>query len=371
MARIVGLANYFDRRRTSIDGAADSPRGLLARMRSLEGRYFERRHVELLLASVGLHPPGTVVRLSDGRLGEVVRANPADPERPEVRPMFEEAAELVDERGRHNPRDGRHAITVIQPVAPPLVLHPEADEERRAAREANAAWSARARESARTGVARNSFAPAAPAEFPLEPWGDSADALDGLDDLVGSALDGLDAPGPALDREPSGPASAPPETTSSARVDDVLAARTIHPSNDGSFASLDDELGRLLDGAFGDLSDEPSDRESSSDAGASDKHEPPVESAETRPPSESRVALPTADEAPPTPREQRPLDAFDAPTRVAFAAIALPDDEAPPSSMRTPSTGLRLGPRTSLLPPASTRTSPTTPPTDEPNDDER
>jgi hypothetical protein len=201
---------------------------------------------------------------------------------------------------------------------------------------------------------------------------DELDGLDGLDDLVGSALDGLDERNGLVDAiAPSADAIDPIASTTGAYADDGPTPRPNAPPTDTPFESLGDDLGILLDNAFDDLGEASPERESARSPGPAHDDEPPALPTNVATRFISPTALATADEAPLTPREPRPFDAFDAPTRVAFAAVALPDDEEPPSSMRAPSTGLRLGPRTPLNPPASTRPSPPTRPTDEPDDDDR
>ncbi|HEY8073187.1 MAG TPA: HD domain-containing protein [Labilithrix sp.] len=122
LVRIVALANYFDRKRTSLGPPAETPDVVLMRASALEEKYFGASLVRSFLRSLGVFPPGTVVELSNRQPAIVTQANGADPWRPQVKflrgPKAGKRLELKD----LNVVEGRHEVSAVSAIAPPLLV---------------------------------------------------------------------------------------------------------------------------------------------------------------------------------------------------------------------------------------------------------
>ncbi len=122
LVRIVALANYFDRKRTSIGPPGDAPDVVLVRAMGLEARYFGPSLVRSFLRALGVFPPGTVIELSNRQPAIVTQANAADPWRPQVKmlrgPKAGKRLELKD----LNVVEGRHEASAVGAVAPPMLV---------------------------------------------------------------------------------------------------------------------------------------------------------------------------------------------------------------------------------------------------------
>jgi HD-GYP domain-containing protein (c-di-GMP phosphodiesterase class II) len=78
-ARMVAIANRFDNLANPIDQRlALSPSEALARMWAKEHDAFDRVLLQLFVRAMGVYPPGSVVLLTDGRIGAVVSSAPTD-----------------------------------------------------------------------------------------------------------------------------------------------------------------------------------------------------------------------------------------------------------------------------------------------------
>lgn len=143
LVRMISLASFFDRRRTLLNGRGDDPEEALARATALEDRYFGASTVRLFLRALGVHPPGTIVELSTREAAVVVNANPADPMRPQVRPLFgPNEGKLVDLKDLNAVED-RHARSIARAIAPPLaVIARDAEDEREDERDEEASEAA-------------------------------------------------------------------------------------------------------------------------------------------------------------------------------------------------------------------------------------
>ena len=126
-ARLVAIANYFDRKRTALTEPAEAPESVVRRMRALAGRYFDRRHVDLFLRAVGVFPAGTSVQLTDYRSAVVSRPVASDPLRPDVRMLFGEAADTRLSMLDFEVRERRHAVSILRAVPPPCVMLPPSE----------------------------------------------------------------------------------------------------------------------------------------------------------------------------------------------------------------------------------------------------
>jgi len=84
-ARLVSLVNYYDNLCNPPDLArAMTPHEALSHMFAQCRSKFDARALQVLIRSLGVHPPGSVVQLSDQSLGVVTSVNPKKPLRPWV-----------------------------------------------------------------------------------------------------------------------------------------------------------------------------------------------------------------------------------------------------------------------------------------------
>jgi HD-GYP domain-containing protein (c-di-GMP phosphodiesterase class II) len=109
-ARIVGLADQFDRLRHPAGQPAQPTVAVLGGL--LEPKVaaaFDPQVLRALFTVVPPYPPGSMVRLSDGRWAAVIDHHPADPCRPAVQivPPFEEVAEAATPDGEAHSADGQ------------------------------------------------------------------------------------------------------------------------------------------------------------------------------------------------------------------------------------------------------------------------
>ena len=78
-ARVVGIANRFDKLTNPIDSRrAFSPSEALSIMWTKEKSAFDPVLLQLFVRAMGVYPPGSIVLLSDGRVGAVVSSAPTD-----------------------------------------------------------------------------------------------------------------------------------------------------------------------------------------------------------------------------------------------------------------------------------------------------
>ncbi len=126
LVRIIALANYYDRKRTRLHGRGAEPEEVLQMALALEERYFGRPLLRRFLRVLGVFPPGTTVELSNRQPAIVTKANPADPWRPQVQllrgPQVGRHAELRE----MDLKDGRHHLSIVRAISPPLLLPQEA-----------------------------------------------------------------------------------------------------------------------------------------------------------------------------------------------------------------------------------------------------
>jgi len=83
LARIVGLANYYDELCNPVDIAnALMPHEALSLMFARLRGKFDSRLLQLLIRRLGVYPPGTVVQLSNGAMAMVATVNTSHPMKP-------------------------------------------------------------------------------------------------------------------------------------------------------------------------------------------------------------------------------------------------------------------------------------------------
>lgn len=122
LVRMIALANYFDSKRTIIQGPADEPEQALRSAIELESRYFGAGMTARFLKVLGVFPPGTVVELSSREPAIVTRANPADPWRPQVKLLRGAQAGRLVELRDVSATEVRHRLSIVRAIAPPLLV---------------------------------------------------------------------------------------------------------------------------------------------------------------------------------------------------------------------------------------------------------
>ena len=128
VARIVALANFVERKRTSLAGALDEPERAVFACQELLGKYFDGRCIALLLRALGIFPPGTTVELSSGESAVVTRVYVGEPLRPRVRVLFGPDAGKRSDLREFNALERRYARSIVRAIAPPLAVVREHDE---------------------------------------------------------------------------------------------------------------------------------------------------------------------------------------------------------------------------------------------------
>jgi HD-GYP domain-containing protein (c-di-GMP phosphodiesterase class II) len=122
IARIVALANFVERKRTSLEGVLDEPERAVFACRELLGKYFDGRCIALLLRAMGIFPPGTTVELSNGECAVVTRVFVGEPLRPRVRILFGPDAGKRSDLRDFNPLERRYERSIVRAIAPPLAV---------------------------------------------------------------------------------------------------------------------------------------------------------------------------------------------------------------------------------------------------------
>jgi len=85
LARIVSLVNHYDNLCNPVDlTRALTPHEALSMMFSQRRAKFEPRSLQLMIRSLGVYPPGSIVKLSNDAIALVQSVNPAKPLRPWV-----------------------------------------------------------------------------------------------------------------------------------------------------------------------------------------------------------------------------------------------------------------------------------------------
>lgn len=125
LVRIIGVANFFDRKRTLLQGRADTPEDVLLQIRHLEERYFGVGMLKRFMRALGVFPPGTTVELSNRQPAVVTRSNVVDAWRPQVRILRGPAAGKHVELRTMSAMENRHDLSIVRSILPPLLV--EAD----------------------------------------------------------------------------------------------------------------------------------------------------------------------------------------------------------------------------------------------------
>lgn len=101
LARVVSLVNFYENLCNPVDfSEAVTPHQALSQMYAQHRNKFDARVLQLMIRSLGVYPPGSIVRLSNEALAIVVTVNPHKPLRPWVllydAAIPRERAEMLD-----------------------------------------------------------------------------------------------------------------------------------------------------------------------------------------------------------------------------------------------------------------------------------
>jgi HD-GYP domain-containing protein (c-di-GMP phosphodiesterase class II) len=124
LVRLVALANYVDRRRTLLQGTADTADEAIRRAVSLADAYFGRPAIGHYLRALGSFPPGTTVELSDRQSAVVIAANAGDPRRPIVRVLSPGSEDRRVDLKLVDAVEGRHVLSIVKAIPPPIFVRP-------------------------------------------------------------------------------------------------------------------------------------------------------------------------------------------------------------------------------------------------------
>jgi HD-GYP domain-containing protein (c-di-GMP phosphodiesterase class II) len=122
LVRMIALANYYDSKRTTLNGASSDPETVLEGAIELESKYFGPGLIRRFLRVFGVFPPGTTVELSTLEPAIVTRANGADPWRPQVKILRGPNAGKFVEVRDVDPRENRHRVSIVRAIPPPLMV---------------------------------------------------------------------------------------------------------------------------------------------------------------------------------------------------------------------------------------------------------
>jgi HD-GYP domain-containing protein (c-di-GMP phosphodiesterase class II) len=122
LVRMIALANFYDRKRTILEGRVAMPDEILRQATALEERYFGRPLVERFVRALGVFPPGTTVELSNRQPGLVVGVNPSDPWRPRVLVLRGEGAGSRVDLKELESNAARHTLSIVRAILPPLFV---------------------------------------------------------------------------------------------------------------------------------------------------------------------------------------------------------------------------------------------------------
>ena len=122
IVRMIALANFYDSKRTIIQGNADEPEAALRAAMALEEKYFGKGLLRRFLRVFGVYPPGTTVELSNLEPAVVTRTNAVDPWRPQVKLLRGPDAGKFIELSEIDSVAMRHRASIVRSIAPPMLL---------------------------------------------------------------------------------------------------------------------------------------------------------------------------------------------------------------------------------------------------------
>jgi HD-GYP domain-containing protein (c-di-GMP phosphodiesterase class II) len=122
LVRMIALANFYDSKRTLLQGNADEPEAALRAAMALEEKYFGTGLLRRFLRVFGVYPPGTTVELSNLEAAVVTRANAVDPWRPQVKLLRGPNAGKFVELSEVDGVAMRHRASIVRAIAPPMLV---------------------------------------------------------------------------------------------------------------------------------------------------------------------------------------------------------------------------------------------------------
>jgi hypothetical protein len=123
LVRFIALATFHDRKRTLVGGQASDPEDALRQAIALRDRYFGRAPLLRFVRALGIHPPGTIVELSDRQAAMVVEASATEPARPVVRLVTGDNAGKRIDLKTLDALDDRYALSIVRAIAPPIIAY--------------------------------------------------------------------------------------------------------------------------------------------------------------------------------------------------------------------------------------------------------
>jgi putative nucleotidyltransferase with HDIG domain len=85
LARIASIVNAYDNHCNKYDYKESlTPYESLAYMFSVQGDFFDKELLSLFIHCLGVYPPGTIVKLTNGNVGMIVSVDPASPLQPSL-----------------------------------------------------------------------------------------------------------------------------------------------------------------------------------------------------------------------------------------------------------------------------------------------
>lgn len=122
LARVVALANFYDNLCNPVNFAqAMTPHEALSFIFARRKGQFDARVLELMIRSLGVYPPGSIVKLSNGAIAMVVSVNPHKPLRPWV--LVYDAAVPKEEAAMFN-LEMQVDLTISRGIRPALLPPP-------------------------------------------------------------------------------------------------------------------------------------------------------------------------------------------------------------------------------------------------------
>jgi HD-GYP domain-containing protein (c-di-GMP phosphodiesterase class II) len=124
LVRMIALANYYDSKRTALNGNVEGtdPEAVLEGAMELEAKYFGPGLIRRFLKVLGVFPPGTTVELSTLEPAIVTRANGVDPWRPQVKILRGPNAGKFVEVREMDSRENRYRVSIVRAIPPPLMV---------------------------------------------------------------------------------------------------------------------------------------------------------------------------------------------------------------------------------------------------------
>jgi len=121
LSQIIAIADCFDACTTlRVYQLPMPPATAINLMKELAGEYLNPDMVNSFAKMMGKYPPGTLVRLESNEIALVWKANPGNPEKPQIRVIIDEQGELVEKPFTEKLEERSAGTTAIVAVINPL-----------------------------------------------------------------------------------------------------------------------------------------------------------------------------------------------------------------------------------------------------------